>query len=294
MSSNEFTYALKNQLGEVHKVKSEYDEAHKIHGHILQDEMLANNPGRHACTLLNLVELEVSMGVPHSEIQQKLDAVQAMANDIGEMRMKTAFEIIQADLNLREGNMSAFPLFCRCLELAWGNDAEVLAFCLERLADIGRWEGFQHDSSWSMIFFVHSIKQKERLEIHKALQFIGDIFLKDGDVATATSLFTLALDGFAQMDVHRSRAECLIRLGDIFKHNADPSKALELWKMAKPLFERSSQMKRVADIEKRVAGIELNYETKLNQVAGKVEETELEFPETAGMALKVKESMVAS
>ncbi|KAJ7178249.1 hypothetical protein C8R46DRAFT_1029735 [Mycena filopes] len=277
-SSGDFVYALMNILGEAHSLKSEYDEAYKIQSRILQ-EKLPINPGRHAFTLLNLAEVEISMGVAHSEIQQKLDTVQAIANDIREMRTKRAFKIIQADLNLREGNMSAFSLFCRYLKLGWGNDAERVAFCLERLADIGRWEGFHQDSSWSMVFLVYSIKQKERLGIHKALQFIGEIFLKDGDVVTATSLFTLALDGFTQMDVHRSRAECLLHLGDITNKNVDPSKALELWKMAKPLFERSSQTKGVADIEKRVAEMELSQQMELLKLAqltapvGKVEGT---------------------
>ncbi|KAJ7136224.1 hypothetical protein C8R46DRAFT_1322409 [Mycena filopes] len=297
MASSDLAYALMESLGEVHKLKSEYEEPHKIHSHILQ-EALAHNPHRHGFALLNLAEVEVAMGVPNSVIQQKLHAVQVITNNNGETLLKKASEIIQADLNLREGNMSALSLFCKCLRWAWANNSELVALCLESLGDSSRWEGFHHDSSWSTIFLVHSLKHKERLGTHKALQFIGDIFLNDGDVATATSLFILALDSFTQMDVHRSRAECLIRLGDISKQNANPSKALELWKMAKPLFERSSQAKRVADIEKRVAEMELSEKMKLVKLAqltapaGKVEGTELELPDTGDMALKVKESMV--
>ncbi|KAJ7140422.1 hypothetical protein C8R46DRAFT_1200785 [Mycena filopes] len=293
MASSDLAHALMLRLGEVHELKSEYDEAHKIHSHILQ-EVLAQNPSLHGFALLNLAEVEVSMGVAQSEIQQKLYAIQVMTDKTGWSWLRTASEAIQADLNLREGDMSAFSLFCKCLKLGWGNNSEVVVFCLERLGDIDRWEGLPHDSSWSTIFLVHSLKQKEQLGIHKALQYIGDIFLKDGDVATATSLFTLALDGFTQMDVHRSRAECLIRLGDISKQNTDPSKALELWKMAKPLFERSSQTKRVADVDQRVAEMELSDQMKLLKLAqltapaGKVDGTELEIP---GIA---RESMVAS
>ncbi|KAJ7716775.1 hypothetical protein B0H16DRAFT_1476526 [Mycena metata] len=125
---------------------------------------------------------------------------------------------------------------------------------------------------------------KERLGVHKALQFLGDVFLKENDEATAISLFTLALEGFTQMDVHQSRAECMTRLGDISKKNGDLLRALELWEMARPLFEQSSQVKRVEDVDERLGGIaeemkeqhrvNLTRLAELNAPVGKVEEVE--------------------
>jgi hypothetical protein len=70
-------------------------------------------------------------------------------------------------------------------------------------------------SSWTTVFLVHSLRQKEKVGIHKALQFLGDVFLALGNEHTAIILFTIALDGFTQIDVHRSRAECMLQLGDI-------------------------------------------------------------------------------
>ncbi|KAJ7746059.1 hypothetical protein B0H16DRAFT_1692858 [Mycena metata] len=92
--------------------------------------------------------------------------------------------------------------------------------------------------------------------VHKGLQFMGDIFLRENDEATAISLFTLALQGFTLMDVHRSRAECMIRLGDISEKNGDLLNALELWEMAKPLFERSSQTKQMQAIDERMSRVD--------------------------------------
>ncbi|KAJ7035316.1 hypothetical protein C8F04DRAFT_1098857, partial [Mycena alexandri] len=161
---------------------------------------------------------------------------------------------IQADLNLREGDISSL-LFCKCLKLGLGKHSEVVTYCLERLGNHSRWEGSHHPFSWTTVFLVHSLKAKERLGIHKALQFLGDIFLREDDEITAISLFTLALEGFTQMDVHRSRADCMIRLGDISKKSGDLQRALELWETARPLFERSSQAKQVQDIDERLAGI---------------------------------------
>ncbi|KAJ7713231.1 hypothetical protein B0H16DRAFT_1899647 [Mycena metata] len=174
-------------------------------------------------------------------------------------------------------------LFCKCLKAGLGQVSEVVSYCLERLADVTRWSP-HHDPSWSIILLAHSLRAKEKLGIYKALQFIGDVHLMQNDELTAVSLFTVALEGFTYMDIHRSRAECMIRLGDMAKKNGDLLKALELWETAKPLFERSSQAKRVQDIDERVGGI--SEETKeqhqknlarlaeLNVPAGKVEEVD--------------------
>jgi hypothetical protein len=91
-----------------------------------------------------------------------------------------------------------------------------------------------------MFHIVHSLRLKEKLGIHKDLQFLGDIFLSHNDEATAISLYTVALEGFTQMDDHRSRTECMLLLGDLSKGYGDFLKAVKLWETAPPLFERSS------------------------------------------------------
>jgi hypothetical protein len=103
---------------------------------------------------------------------------------------------------------------------------------------------------------VHSLKLKEKLGIHKALQFLGDGFLACDDEQTAISLFTVALEGFTGMDIHQSRAECIVRLGDISNGHSDILTALELWEKARSLFERSSQTKQVQYIDERLARVE--------------------------------------
>ncbi|KAJ7024771.1 hypothetical protein C8F04DRAFT_1192065 [Mycena alexandri] len=176
-----------------------------------------------------------------------------------------------ANLNLREGAGSS-ALFCKCLNSIRGKDSELVGLCLERLGDINYWEGSYHDSSWSTILLAHSLKQKEKLGIYKGLQFMGDIFLQENDEATAISLFMLALQCFTQMDVHRSRAECMIRLGDISEKNGDLFNALELWEMARPLFERSSQTKHIQATNKRIARVDQD----LSVPTGKVDEENFE------------------
>ncbi|KAJ7732673.1 hypothetical protein B0H16DRAFT_1580650, partial [Mycena metata] len=179
-------------------------------------------------------------------------------------------------------------LFWKCLQLGWGTYPEVVGYCLERLAHIERWEGF-HSTSWPTVYLAHSLKVKEKLGIYKGLEFLGDVFLREQDEVTATSLFTLALEGFTQMDVHRSRAECMIRLGDISNKCGDSLEALGLWEQARPLFERSSQAKRIQDIDERLVGIDgdikeqhkrnLDRLTELKAPVGMVEELDKDLSE---------------
>ncbi|KAJ7848299.1 hypothetical protein B0H13DRAFT_1906827 [Mycena leptocephala] len=158
------------------------------------------------------------------------------------------------DLYLREGNFpKARLLFERCMKLC--KYSEIMFYCLERLGDVTRWDTPNWMSGWTTVFLVYSHKSKEKRGIHKALQFLGDIFLAQNDEHTAISLFRVALDGFTQMDVHLGRAECMTRLGDISKERGNLVKAMRLWETAKPLFERSSQAKQVDCIDNRLAGV---------------------------------------
>ncbi|KAJ7037320.1 hypothetical protein C8F04DRAFT_1180726 [Mycena alexandri] len=248
MSHAELDSLVLNSEANVHACKSEYVEAHNIENHILQEALKAHSLYQQGLSLLNIAEIEVNMGSHNNEIQRKIDASKVCFERHGIRRGLMAIECTQGDLNLREGDMSS-SLFSEHLKSGWG---DVMSYCLERLGNISRWEGSSHPSSWATVFLVHSLQGKQKLEIHKALQFLGDVFLKENDEVTATSLFTLALEGFTQMDVHRSRAECMIRLGNISKKNSDFLRAVELWETAKPLFKRSSQLKQIQDIDRRL------------------------------------------
>ncbi|KAJ7819730.1 hypothetical protein B0H13DRAFT_1921573 [Mycena leptocephala] len=104
---------------------------------------------------------------------------------------------------------------------------------------------------------------------------LADLYLREGNLLEAKTLFEsclkssfehpevmfyclerlVALEGFTYMDVHRSRAECMLRLGDISKGHGDLLKAVELWTTARPLFERSSQAKQVENVDQKLAGV---------------------------------------
>jgi tetratricopeptide (TPR) repeat protein len=167
---------------------------------------------------------------------------------------RTMCDMFLADLHLREGDIStAKTLFRTCLRAC--NHSEIKSYCLEQLGNTGHWGTSGQMSSWTTVFLAHSLKFKEKLGIYKALQFLGDSFLAQADDDMAVSLLSVALEGFTYMDVHHSRAECMLQLGDISKAYGNLLKAVELWDAAKPLFERSSQTKQIEAIDERIASV---------------------------------------
>ncbi|KAJ7105549.1 hypothetical protein C8R44DRAFT_745713 [Mycena epipterygia] len=247
------------QLAEAHFMKSEYREAHEIYLELLQKFSSEQSPYEIACTLTNITQVNVMISTDALEVQQNLEDAKKKFSDLGMMGAVNRCELVMADLCLREGNsMVANESLQQCLKSAWGKDSSAVSYCLERLADVDCWSPTRTHWScgWPVIYLAQAQKTQEKLAIHKALCFIGDILLSEGDEYTAHNLFVVALEGFTYMDVHRSRANCMLRLGDIAQHRGQLVKAVELWKMAHPLFERSSQAKDMAQIEIRLASVD--------------------------------------
>jgi hypothetical protein len=132
------------------------------------------------------------------------------------------------------------------------------------MAEINSWGfiNFHWSSRHAVVYLAFSKKSHNRFALYKALHCLGDVFLTDGDEAAAENLFVVALEGFTYMDVHRCRAECMLRRGDIAKKQGNQAKAIALWKEAQPLFERSSQAKSVVQIDARLADLEKEHEAK--------------------------------
>ncbi|KAJ7479275.1 hypothetical protein FB451DRAFT_1172390 [Mycena latifolia] len=165
--------------------------------------------------------------------------------------------------------MAAKTLFEECFNSSQGKIEDVMFVCLERLANTTRWgvTDFDWSSKWTVVYLAHSRNTYHKLDLHKALQFLGDIFLHNGDEETAHNLFVVALDGFTLMDVHRSRANCMIRLGDLAQRQGHLDDAVKLWHTARPLFELSLQAKDVAQIDARLGTLDQVHQKALAQLA---------------------------
>ncbi|KAJ6545890.1 hypothetical protein DFH09DRAFT_1282094 [Mycena vulgaris] len=254
MSGGPLDTQIMNTQAEVHKLKSEYVEARNIQTKILDQHSIELGRLEHAFRLLNIADLDVLLGAPTDEVQRNIDAAKSIFNFLNSLVDEMMCDATMGALHLREGNLqSAESLFHKCLSSSWGNHAELVNYCLERLGDRTLWDST--DQSWTIVYLVHASKSNQKLDVHKALQFLGDIFCTEDDQDTAVSLLTVALEGFTQMGVHHSQAECMLRLGYISKKYGHILKAAELWRTARPLFERSSQANKVALLDEDLLSI---------------------------------------
>ncbi|KAJ7243102.1 hypothetical protein B0H12DRAFT_1236529 [Mycena haematopus] len=247
-SQTEAHNVLMKTEAELHMYKSEYAEARQIHVRIVHEVSKEHSPYNYALALQNIAMIDVMIGgeAQGISIATKLDEAGAIFNKMGHPTGIFSSDIIQADLALREGNTSsARSQFEKCLNLAWRKNDEFVAVCLQRLGDSNLWhpeEDIDWTCKWPIIFIIHALQSKSKLEIHEALRCLGNMFSKQGNQDTAHGLFTVALDEFTEMDVHRGRADCMLWLGDISRQRGDLHKAVELWTAARPLFERSFQL----------------------------------------------------
>jgi hypothetical protein len=102
--------------------------------------------------------------------------------------------LLTADIALTEEKFDMAKVqFKEILTSLWGQNKEVKLFCLERLADIKAWPTSEWHPRWPVIYCGHAYKSKDKLALHKALRFLGDVSLVTKDDETATNLYIVAL-----------------------------------------------------------------------------------------------------
>ncbi|KAJ7495495.1 hypothetical protein FB451DRAFT_1478361 [Mycena latifolia] len=254
MTGGQMDGLLLEVQAEVHLNKSEYEEAHHIQTQFLTNLSREENHYQHAMALSTTALIGIKIGTSRHTVERNLHDASLLFNKIGQPLEMLYCDAYRAALEMREGAFGAAKTrLLQCIESARGKATPIVSYALEMLGDSHLWDLADHSYTWTVIFLVHSLKAKQKREIHKALQCLGDFYQACGDEKTAISLFTIALEGFTQMDVHRSRAECMVHLGDIAKMQGDLPKAVQLWEAARPLFKRSSQQKQIADLDERLA-----------------------------------------
>ncbi|KAJ7448550.1 hypothetical protein FB451DRAFT_1147529, partial [Mycena latifolia] len=178
MSGGTLDHDILNSLAEVHQSKSEYVQAHNINTEILHSISAEQDLYLYAITLQDIAQTEVESGAPKHDVQRNIDKANSLLMMVYSTEGKHC-GIIQAALRLREGEFDAANnLFQRCLKSAWGIDNDIVSYCLTGLGDICQWGTTnQPPFAWTATFLIHSLKLKRKLEIHKALQFLGDFYL---------------------------------------------------------------------------------------------------------------------
>jgi tetratricopeptide (TPR) repeat protein len=235
---------------DVHFQKTEYTESRLLYA----DTCPKHAPLNQAYDRLAIVRIDIEIGADEHDILRDLQEVKAAFISIQNPPGITLCDVANAYLDLREGRVAqAKSDLQRCFTSTRGNDQEISLLCLEKLADLTRGM-FDIDSTlgWALVLLGFAQKGKNKISIHKALRRLGDIFHANHDEITALTLFQVALDGFVSMDIHRSKAACMMRIGDIVYKQGQIAEAEAMWKTARLLFERSLQKKDIERIDDRL------------------------------------------
>jgi tetratricopeptide (TPR) repeat protein len=263
-----------NLQAEIHLVKSEYLEACKLQVTIAS----SCQPTSYRAILanLNITFIDINTGADSKIIRQNLTMTQSHLKALyGSYGRHTSLiaDYVAAELCLRDGTLGTVnALFEQCFALSLDITTELAFQCLERLGDLSTgMNDIQATLRWTGIFLGLALKCKAKCQTIQAFRCLGQIFSAKGDDETALNLFNVALDGFTFMDVHRWRADCMVRIADILQARGEVIKAVALWKTARPLFERSSQMKDVIKVDTKIAevdsAIRAKYEEQLQHLS---------------------------
>ncbi|KAK7013076.1 ATPase-AAA-core domain-containing protein, partial [Favolaschia claudopus] len=262
LSGGHSHYAVLASKAEIHLQKSEFTEAQMIYSQFLESTSADDNGIYYAFALLNSAQVAIAKDAVTSHTAQDLYIARNILD--GLKRDILACDMVEAELSLKCGTIDLARLqFEKVLYSARGGNIEVEARCLEKLGNPRLWPLSERQVIQSVVFLSHAIHWQRKLEVHKALLFLGDVLMADNH-GTAMALYTLALEGFSFMDIHQYRAECMLRLGDLAHKHRDWTKASTFWSRAKPLFERSSQTKSVAEVDSRLTCLK---ESENNQQA---------------------------
>ncbi|KAJ7261513.1 hypothetical protein C8J57DRAFT_1514041 [Mycena rebaudengoi] len=175
-----------------------------------------------------------------------------------------------AELSLRDGALGTGNAMFETCFLSSQNYTELTLLCLERLGDLSTgMNDIPTTLRWGGVFLSLALKCKDKRQTMQAFRCLGQTFCAQGDDETALSLFNVALDGFTFMDILHWRADCIVQIADILHGHGEVMKAVELWKAAKPRFERSLQMQDIIKIDAKLAEVDsavlAEYEKQLQQ-----------------------------
>jgi tetratricopeptide (TPR) repeat protein len=209
-------YRMTLSQGDTHFLKSEYAHARHIYSQIIESTSPDQNALAYALSLANIVQIDIRIGGDSEAVYQKSNKAEDVFGGFQIIPGRVHCKTLQAEIELRDRQFDLAKLkFQECLVTACGTDYETSSFCLEQLANNRAWPISEWQSKWPMIYCGHAYKTSDKLALQKAFLFLRDMFLTTNNVETIRNLYTVALEGFTQMDIHCSRANCMICLGDL-------------------------------------------------------------------------------
>ncbi|KAJ7255997.1 hypothetical protein C8J57DRAFT_1651396 [Mycena rebaudengoi] len=247
-----------NHQAEIHLIKSEYLESRKLQ--VINASSCQPTSCSAITANLNIAGIDIATGAESKHIRKNLDLAQFHLKVLyGFIAKATSLiaDYVAAELCLRDGALgTAREMIEKCLALSQDISTELALHGLERLSDFSTdMNDIQTTLRWTGTFLGLALKCKDKHQTMHAFRCFGQIYSAKGDDETALSLFKVALDGFTFMDVHHWQADCMVRIADILQDHGEVIKAVGLWKTARPLFERSSQMKDITRIDAKLAEV---------------------------------------
>jgi tetratricopeptide (TPR) repeat protein len=239
---------------EINLHKSEYSAARELTERMVKMTSRHRSPYFHAYSVMNLVLLDLITGLEDTLVLENLASARQLATELRFDDATQMCDFCQAKLDFRNGDaIKAYTKF-----QIWGGRAElqhdVSYLSLETLGELSNnLCGLEKTFHWATTYFALSRKGKHIGHAYQALRYLGDISLAKGDETTAMNIFLAVLEASTEMDVHRRRADCMSRMGDIFHRRGEAEKAKDMWEAALPLFVRSSQASDAAAIDVKLA-----------------------------------------
>ncbi|KAJ7288711.1 hypothetical protein C8J57DRAFT_1214804 [Mycena rebaudengoi] len=218
--------AIMNAEAEIHMYKTEYLESRQLH--ISMSSTLRPTSYHAIVANLNIGFIDIAIGVDSKQVYQNLETCRCHIQSLSGFQQATTsgfLDVALAELYLRDGNHSAANA----------------TFSAYTCRSFHRDEQLPKYPEMGCNIYIIGTDIKTKLDTMKALHCLGQLLAAGRDDESALSLFIVALDGFTFMDVHRWRADCMVQIADIYEKRGEIQKSLGLWKMARPLFERSSQ-----------------------------------------------------
>ncbi|KAF7363036.1 AAA domain-containing protein [Mycena venus] len=241
----------------LHFAKSEYVEARRAQSEILAMTALTRSPAYHVNAIITIVSIDIVTGVDRATILRSLEHARAAYTAFG--RSLLYCDLVTAEFHLTQGDVAdARTMFIRWLSKYRGFIPDVVSLCLSTIGDPKyKMHGAREAFHWAVVYFAFVQKFKDSVGRLYSMRYLGDIFLSLSDEDTALNLFIVALEGAAQIGIHRLQAECMLRIGDIRMQRGDSVGASEVWETARPLFARASQVKDVETVDSRLARLKI-------------------------------------
>ncbi|KAJ6477223.1 hypothetical protein DFH09DRAFT_1056595 [Mycena vulgaris] len=244
-----------DRKAEIHFQKSEYVEARQLTELVVRMAARNRSPYFHANAVKTLAQIDIMTGADAPVILSNLTAARALATELSWAHAVVMCDIHQCELEIRRGEPTkAYRSLKGVITKVDKWHTEETFLSLQSLGEVSNGMcDLAETFIWASTYFAFARKTQDLGHTYQALRYIGDVFLAEGDEETALNIFHAVLDGSTEMDVHRRRADCMSRMGDIYLRRGELDRAKDLWEAAHPLFVRSSQLKEVTSLNSKLA-----------------------------------------